>query len=125
MNLAVKKGIGGEQRCQQGFHAPSVVLVGEVGLLENWGIVDGLVTSHPVTENMANENLLDAFTPGQFLNHVNGIGNRPIYSGITAEKNFATGIDWFSLFLFTKDAELIIHFERQAERIHFRGTRMR
>ena len=58
LHLAVEKRIRSDEGCDERLHAAAVVAIGFVGGLQNGGIVEGFVASHPEAEGVADEDLL-------------------------------------------------------------------
>ena len=82
LNGTVKKRVRGNQGKNQS-HATATCTIGLVGSLQDRTVMKGLIPTHPKTEGMAHEHLLNPFTVGQFFNHLDGIANGTIKRGIS------------------------------------------
>lgn len=121
-DLSVEKGIGGEEGREESVHTAVVVAVGLVGGLEDGGVVEGFVSTHPVAEGVADEDLFDAFALGELGDQVEGVGDGAIEGGVAGIDDFAGGVDGFAVFVFAVEADVVIHLEGEAEGVHFLMT---
>ena len=87
--------------------------------LQGGSVVEGFIAAHPVAESMTNEDLLNAFALGELRDEVESVGDRSVKSGVAGVDDFARGIDRFAELEFAEEADMVIHLEGKAERVHF------
>ena len=118
LDFAVQESVGRQQGNKKGVHASPAILVSLVRGLQNRGVIQGLVATHPEAKGMTDEDLLDPFVGRQSIDHLQRILDRTVESGVPAVNDFPRGIDGLIQFGGSKEAGMVVHLERQAERIH-------
>jgi len=82
-NSSVEKCVGREKRDDQGIHAAAVFAVGFVSCLQDGGVVDCFVATHPEAEGVADEDLLDSFAVSQSVDQLQGVAYLAVECGVT------------------------------------------
>ena len=77
------------------------------------------VAAHPEAESVANEDLFGAFAGGDFFDEFDRVRNFAVDRRVAGIDNFTGCVDGLFEFDRAVDSGVVVHFEWQAERVHF------
>ncbi len=93
-----------------------------MGRLQNGGVVEGFIATHPEAEGMADKDLFDAFAFGELPDHVDCVLYGAIEIGVARIDDLARGVDGLVKFGRPEQAGVVVHLKGEAEGVHLLMT---
>ena len=88
-----------------------------MGRLQNGGVVEGFIATHPEAEGMADKDLFDAFAFGELPDHVDRIVYGAIEIGVARIDDLARGVDGLVKFGRPEQAGVVLHLRSEERRV--------